>query len=375
MITRSHPRVLHVLVPQREGAIGGADLHVLDLATQQQRTGWAPAIWSPRAPESYRVLLRTAGLEVIDAPLNRPLDLARLAGKLDVDVVHAHGYESNYLVATLRLLVPEWRRLPMVVTAHGWIETTVQLRMKSALDRLAARMAHARIASASAHVGRLPSRFGVNFVVHNGVQPPPATRRAGASPDRSKPLVIGSVGRLSPEKRVDLLLTAAAKLITAGTDLKLLIVGGGDQRGPLEQLVSQLGIADRVSFTGLVADTDPPYSRMSMLVQASDTEGTPRTVIEAMARRLPIVATDVGDVAELLDNGRCGVLVPAGDVEALAAAIERLGSDLNLADQLARAAETRFQEHFTIEIMERNVARCYEAAIKLANHEKKEMSL
>jgi glycosyltransferase involved in cell wall biosynthesis len=371
--------VVHVIVPQREGAIGGADLHVLDLARQQRETGWHPWVLAPRAPNQYVRLLCEAGVDVLVVPMHRLLHLARIPRHIDFDIVHAHGYESNYLVAALRLAVPSWRRIPTVTTAHGWIETGLWLRMKSMLDRLTARTAHVRIASAQAHAVRMWSGRGKNFVVHNGVRSPSEgglrqpSAAIGASAPRDLPatFVVGSVGRLSPEKRVDLFLVSAAKTVAAGHDVQFAVVGGGHERARLEELVVTLGLEGRVSFTGLVDDPGQQYAEMDVLVQASDTEGTPRTVIEAMARGLPVVATDVGDVAELLDHGASGLLVPTGDADAMSAAIQLLLADRGLATEIAARAEARYRERFTINVMAKEVERCYEAAIGCAGKQQR----
>ena len=99
--------------------------------------------------------------------------LARIPAQQRITLVHSHGYESSYLVACLRAVSPVWRRLPTTMTAHGWIETTPWLRIKSGLDRLASRAAHVRIASAARHAPRLPGRGEIR-VIHNGVPVPAA---------------------------------------------------------------------------------------------------------------------------------------------------------------------------------------------------------
>ncbi|MGH3998526.1 MAG: glycosyltransferase, partial [Pseudonocardiaceae bacterium] len=115
-------------------------------------------------------------------------------------------------------------------------------------------------------------------------------------------------------------------------------------------------------FTGLVPEVTPALIAMDVLVQPSDTEGTPRSVLEAMAHRLPVVATDVGDVAELLDQGRCGELVPPGDAGLLAQAVERLLADPAHAQGLTECARSRYQDRYTIEIMRRRVDEAYQTA-------------
>ncbi len=300
------PRVLHVIVPQREGAIGGADLHVLDLAAAQHLAGtYRPLILSPRAPRDYLQRLRGADLEVLSPGLLRAERYACLPRQHGITLVHAHGYEANYLVAVMRAVSRCWRQLPFVVTAHGWIETTRRLRLHSRLDRYCGKRAQVRMASAARHARMLHADHGVVMVVRNGVPAPAnerlntlranrgALREALGIPPQAR--VIGNVGRLSCEKRVDLVLAAAHRLAPDRPDLHVLIVGGGDQRVALEALTQRLYLSRRVTFTGLVKDVTPALIAMDVLVQSSDTEGTPRAVLEAMAHGLPVVATDVGD--------------------------------------------------------------------------------
>ncbi len=365
--------MLHVIVPQREGAIGGADLHVLDLAAAQQRAAtYRPLILSPRAPRDYLQRLRDADLEVLSPGLLRAERYTFLPWQHEITLLHAHGYEANYLVAAMRATFRRWRQLPFVVTAHGWIETTLRLRLHSRLDRYCGRLAHVRIATATRHACRLPANRGVVIVVHNGVTAPAdkrldtlrANRRAiretlGVPPQAT---VIGSVGRLSPEKRIDLILAVAHRLAPHRPDIHVLIVGGGDQRAGLEALAQRLSLGGRVTFTGLVPEVTPTLIAMDVLVQPSDTEGTPRSVLEAMAHRLPVVATDVGDVAELLDQGRCGELVPPGDAGLLAQAVERVLADPTHLRTLTGCAQSRYQNRYTIEAMRRRVDEAYQTA-------------
>lgn len=367
------PRMLHVIVPQREGAIGGADLHVLDLAAAQQRTGaYRPLILSPRAPRDYLQRLRDADLEVVSPGLLRAEHYACLPRQHEITLLHAHGYEANYLVAAMRATSRRWRQLPFVVTAHGWIETTLRLRLHTRLDRYCGRLAHVRIASAARHARRLHADRGAVMVVHNGVTAPAdkrldtlrANRRAirEALGVPAQATVIGSVGRLSPDKRVDLVLAAAHRLAPNRPDLHVLIVGGGDQRAKLEALAQRLRLGGRVTFTGLAPEVTRALIAMDVLVQPSDTEGTPRSVLEAMAHRLPVVATDVGDVAELLDQGRCGELVPPGNACLLAHAVERVLADPARVQNLTGCAQSRYQALYTIEAMCRRVDEAYQTA-------------
>ncbi|MDQ3762491.1 MAG: glycosyltransferase [Actinomycetota bacterium] len=344
---------------------------MLDLAAAQQQDGtYRPLILTPRASRDYLQRLDQVDLEVLSPGLFRPDRYHRLPRQRGITLIHAHGYEANYLVAAMRALCRCWRRMPLVVTAHGWIETTTRLRLHSHLDRYCARLAHVRIATAARHAPRFHAGQGVVVVIPNGVPDrgcPHALMNTrtliraflGVPP---KATIIGSVGRLSPEKRVDLVLAVAYRLTPHHPDLHVLVIGGGEQRAKLKELAQRLGLGRRVRFTGLLQDVTPALIAMDLLLQPSDTEGTPRTVLEAMAHRVPVVATDVGDVAELLDQGRCGELVPPGDADLLAGAVGHLLANPTRAQNLVQCARLRYEDHYSIEIMQRRVEEAYQAA-------------
>ncbi len=143
-------------------------------------------------------------------------------------------------------------------------------------------------------------------------------REMGFSTDA--PLV-GIIGRLVPVKNHELFLAAARRVAEAMPDARFLIVGDGERRAELEHMTRQFGLADVVRFTGWRRDLPAIYADLDVLVISSHNEGTPVSIIEAMAAGVPVVATAVGGVPDLLRDGQLGALVPPGDEAALAAAI------------------------------------------------------
>jgi|WetSurMetagenome_2_1015567.scaffolds.fasta_scaffold00479_2 phosphatidyl-myo-inositol dimannoside synthase len=170
---------------------------------------------------------------------------------------------------------------------------------------------------------------------------------AGKIPRRSGDVVrILSVGRLVPHKGHRVLLDAAA-LLPPALPWRLVVAGDGPERAALEGLVSRKGLAGRVKFASRLSDEelDAEYGRASMFVLPSTSrggaEGFGIVLLEAMAARVPIIASATGGVPEVLDNGTCGILVPEGDVPALAGAIVRLAGDAELGRTLAERAWER----------------------------------
>lgn len=165
---------------------------------------------------------------------------------------------------------------------------------------------------------------------HNG-----AFRAAHRIP-AAAPLV-GIVGRLVPIKNHDLFLRAAARVHKQRPEVYFALIGDGERRAELTALVAALGLAECVRFTGWITDVLPVYSDLDVLVLSSRNEGVPISVIEAMAAHIPIVATYVGGVPDLVPDPRYGALVAADDPEAMAAAIlralDQTGYDLDAAQQ------------------------------------------
>jgi glycosyltransferase involved in cell wall biosynthesis len=183
---------------------------------------------------------------------------------------------------------------------------------------------------------------GAVRVIYNGVPPAPAL----ASRSPSSTPVIGAVGRLSHEKGLDTLLRA----VQAIPDCQLTILGDGDERANLESLASSLGIAGRVTFAGWV---EPPWTArwsFDVLAMPSHYEGFPLVLLEAMQAGIPVVASAVGGIPEMIVDGHDGVLVPPQDSDALARALTAV-----LADRAGREAMTGrarvVAERFTTERM------------------------
>jgi glycosyltransferase involved in cell wall biosynthesis len=144
-------------------------------------------------------------------------------------------------------------------------------------------------------------------------------RRTWNIPDTA-PLV-GIIGRLLPVKNHTLFLEAAKKIHAQKPDVRFVIVGDGEEREHIEQQTRDLGLTDIVTFSGWQQQMEQIYSDLDVLVICSLNEGTPIPIIEALAAGCPVVATDVGGIAELLDGGRLGKLVPSDDAEALSTAL------------------------------------------------------
>jgi glycosyltransferase involved in cell wall biosynthesis len=188
------------------------------------------------------------------------------------------------------------------------------------------------------------------------IRPIPAAvaRDVDASPHRIAPgPVVGVVARLSPEKGIDVLLHAMARW----PEIPLVVVGEGGRRAELEALARELGRAESTWFVGFQQRPQDFIAGMDLFVLPSRREGLGLVLLEAMRAELPVVASDVGGIRDLVEHDVTGILVPPEDPAALADAIERLLADSVLRARLGASGRARLQSHFTTE----QEARAYEA--------------
>jgi glycosyltransferase involved in cell wall biosynthesis len=179
-------------------------------------------------------------------------------------------------------------------------------------------------------------------VIENAVPMRPVTAR-----DPSRPLVIASVTRLQPPKDT-LTLVRALKIIAPHLH-HALIVGDGPDRSTIATAIADAGLADRVELLGDRGDVRDLLAGSDIFVLATLSEGMPLALLEAMAEGLPAVASSVGGVPEIVQDGENGLLVPAGDAAALARALHRLMADADLRVRLGCTARRTIAEHYGLE--------------------------
>jgi len=164
-------------------------------------------------------------------------------------------------------------------------------------------------------------------------------------------LTVGSIGRLSPEKGYCYLIRALSLLVKNGIDAKLVIIGEGGERNNLEIMAKKMDLAERVLLPGYRKDAGRYLPLFDVFVISSLTEGLPITLLEAMRAGIPIIATAVGGIPEVLSHGSAGRLVQTADAQELAQAITQLCQDESARVQLANAAYQNFVSRFSVEKM------------------------
>jgi glycosyltransferase involved in cell wall biosynthesis len=278
------------------------------------------------------------------------LRLARLFRSWRADVVHAHNTKPlTYCGPAARLAgVPA-----VIYTRHG--QRHESTRRQDLLFRAAARTAD-RLVCVSHDSASLCGKDGLPATkvstVWNGID---TSRFAYSGPCPGGPAVM--VGRLSPEKDVQTLVRAAAIVRAARPDFRLHVAGDGPCMADLRGLATSLGVDDAATFLGEVRDVPALLAGASLFVLSSLTEGISLTLLEAMARGLPVVATRVGGNGEVVADGETGLLVPPRSPNDLADAILRLHDEPQAARAMGLAGRARVERHFDV----RNMVGRYES--------------
>jgi glycosyltransferase involved in cell wall biosynthesis len=279
------------------------------------------------------------------------LKLARLFTSLGTDVVHTHNNDPLLYAGPAARIAG----VPVVLqTRHGQAVGTS--RKHRTAVRLASMLAR-RVVCVSDDSRQVAEREGIAgkklLTVHNGID----TRRFEfTGPRRNGPAVM--VARMVPAKGGDVLLRAVRQVLRTHPDFRLLMAGDGPALPELVRLAGELGIARSVQFLGEITNVPAVLASSSLFVLPSHSEGVSLTLLEAMARGLPVVTTRVGGSPEVVDP-TTGLLVPAGDVDALATALTRVWADPPAGERMGRAGRERVERLFDVRTMTRRYEALY----------------
>jgi len=359
-------RVLHLARDAGYGGIGGAEILVLEFARRLDPERFESFLCTTRRPEPDRAALAAresaelerSGVRVLN--LDRPSSaslmpwarLWRLLARERIDVVHAHMPRANVPGA----LLARAARVPVVVAhEHGSVRYADPVRRL--LNRsVVGPLTDAVLAVSEWDRRRLVDEQGLPEsrvrVFRNGILPLPED-----VPDVRPELaelgvpIIGALGRLDPVKGYDTLIEAVARLRADGVPVRCVIAGVGPDEARLRGLIRERRVEGDVILLGLREDVPALLRAFDAAVMSSRSEGAPLAIIEYMAAGLPIIATRVGGIPELIEPEVHGILVEPDDAEALAGGIRRVLGHPDQAAQLAAAARARQLAEFDLDVV------------------------
>ena len=371
------PMILHARVVCGNG--GGPDKTIFRSARylDPSRGAMAGAYIHPHDDpgiELLRVQARDQGFPLWEVPESGPLDpgtirsLIQLCKKLRVTVWHSHDYKTDLL----GLLLRRWLPIKLVATVHGWTNETVRTRFYYHVDQWCIKRYDQVIAVSPKLVDHC-QQLGVDperlTYIPNAIEVEdygryrtPAAARADMEIAADR-VILGTVGRLSKEKGVDRAISTLARIRRDIPTAELHIIGDGPQRSDLESLSKKLGVADGVRFWGWQPQVNHFYEIMDLLLMPSHTEGLPNVALEAMAIGVPVAATDVGAVRELLDDGRCGVILDPLDIIGWDRQIIGLLTNTPRRLEIAGLARRHIAQHFSFRQRMKQVLGVYEALL------------
>lgn len=318
--------------------------------------------------------LQQRDVTVVVIPLRRAFDLSNIwevvknIKRYEIDLLHSHGYRADIV----GLLAATIARRPIISTVHGWTPISRKLKFYEYIDKRCLKFFN-RILVVSTEIGKDLEKSGIEpskiAKIYNAVAIPSNGSYDGEGLKGEFKIgngvkLIGMIGRLSPEKGGKYFLMSCKELFRKYNNLQAIILGEGSERGYLENLSKELGITDKVFFLGHREDIEKIYAALDILVISSITEGIPMVILEAMAFSKPAVATDVGGVSEIIEDGKTGLLAKPKDPFDLAEKISFLleNSDVSLA--FGRKAREVVAEKFNAERWAREIERHYSAILK-----------
>jgi glycosyltransferase involved in cell wall biosynthesis len=368
-------RAVRIVELLATGTNGGAQEHVYSLLSRLDRERYEPVVISLSSGSAERKIARLGiPVHVIEEPDDAIAvgTVATLLSDLRPEVIHNHMYRAELVGTRAAIALGEaGHARPYVVgTVHS-------SRIRAPEDRavlraLTPRMDHlVAVSRAIEHkiAEERPSQVPVSLI-YNGVD---LVRYDHTDPCCTLPEeyglpaeahIVGVVARLEHEKGHPTLLDAWPQVIRRVPNARLLVVGEGSRRAELETQAAALGIAGSVIFTGRRDDVPAVTAALDVAVLPSYREAQGLTILEAMALSRPVVASAVGGIPEMIDDGRTGLLVPPHDPDALAAAIVRLLTDHPYADMLARGGHDLVHERFCVELMVYAVEEIYDEAAR-----------
>ena len=373
------PKRVRVVEILATGTSGGAQQHVFGLMTRLDTTHYEASVVSLSAGSAVRKLQRH-GVDV--TVIDEPDDLAATAALtahlalVRPDVIHTHMYRADIVGTRAAMALAESRRRrPYIVsTVHSsrirsHEDRELLRRLTPEMDQLIAvsRSIERKIADEHRTGARVRLIYnGVDLQVYDHQGPVTLREEYGLEAGSR---IVGVVARLEPEKGHQTLIEAWPHVLREVPDAYLLIVGEGSRRDFLEQWASAHKVGHRIVFTGRRDDIPAVTAGLDVAVLPSWREAQGLSILEAMALSRPVVASDVGGIPEMIQDGVTGLLVEHDNPVALAEAVVRLLKDRPYAETIARAGHDLVHSRFCIELMVKAIEQIYDEgalAVRLA---------
>lgn len=372
------PRVFHLI--SSSGFLGAENV-VLELAKESLAAGYWVTIGvfeNRRNPNLELAQAATSmGLKVKIFPCRGRFDLrtiSNIRAFIDKDypnLLHSHGYKANFYA-----LCATRGKMPWVVTNHNWLRTTFNLKLYAHLDSFLIKYAN-KVVTVSDDIAIEMVKRGVPkekiSVIDNGINlqrfsnqgSHETLKRSFGFNEKSR--IIGTVASLREGKGHIYFLEAAKSITSSFPDARFLIVGDGRERDRLEKKTAELGLSEKVIFAGSRKDIPEILSILDIFVLPSLKEGMPMALLEAMAAKRPVIATNVGAVPKVVVDKETGLLVEPRNPKALSATISELLVNKQTAARLGSKGYQKVENEFSAKTMATRYLEIYKTVLAQTN--------
>ncbi|WP_203180687.1 glycosyltransferase family 4 protein [Streptococcus mitis] len=375
----------HIIVRYNNGHCGGIDPHIIGLCKNQisMKTIYPILIIVSRDKkviDDYKDL-NIAYVDCTKCSNNfeTAFQVRKILTFLNIELLHCHGYSTNYFLYMLKKLdYKGFGRIKTVITCHGWVECNLHKRILTFFDFLTYSMGDSFICVSTAMKKRLEQKIKRKkiFVVNNGIDTSEHTFTDIEVDEFHQNFLIPSdmkivcyVGRLDLEKRPDRFVDFAEKLAKKREDVFFVIAGNGSLWDVLAEKISNSKYKERIRMIGEIYPASIVYRISDLLYLPSDTEGIPMCVLESMSIGTPVLASNVGGLSEIIENGRDGFLFERTEVDSICECSHFLLNNEQLLSEIAEYGKLKIKEHFSWEKMFKETMEVYNELLKRGGNE------
>ncbi|OGB74531.1 hypothetical protein A2V68_02890 [candidate division Kazan bacterium RBG_13_50_9] len=372
-------KTINIFYVIADSSLTGAPRHLLSLVDNLPKKDFAVSVVLPQGPLADELKRRKVHTFLVPmrarsdtAAVNR---LQKLLKKYDPDIVHAHGSRAGLIARwavrgmPIKVVYTEHTRTAQFRLANPVLDWA-HIRAMKALDQVTDMNIAVSKAVANFLVAAKVTKPHKIKVIYNGIELAPRKHIDNATLDiitrhglRSRDVIIGTIGSLNIQKDTATLLRAMQRVLKKLPKSRLVIVGSGPLKQRLEQLARKLKISDQAIFTGAVNDISSILQVMTVFVLPSRSEAFGISILEAMGASVPVIATRVGGIPEVITNNQNGLLIEPGDPKLLASTIIRLLNDRKLQQKLIRGGHEAIRKFSTKEMVQKT-ADLYQELIK-----------
>jgi glycosyltransferase involved in cell wall biosynthesis len=366
-------KIIHLI---STSGLYGAEKVVLNLCLGLKKAGFAPVIVTLTDPAAgYKELMNAAkimDLDFVAVPCAGKFDLKafsrlkKVISDQQADIVHTHGYKADLY----GLFAVRGMKIKLAATCHNWLEGDLFLRFYQWLDKKVLRRVGSIAAVSAVIAGELEAAGisrdkikiipnGIDLDSFRDIDPTGSKAKRAEFNISAEDRVLITVGRLSSEKGLDILLEAAAAIKDKFPDFKILLTGDGPLAETLKALAGKLGLGNKVIFAGRREDVAGLLAAADIFVLPSLIEGMPVSLLEAMAAKVPVIASAVGEIPAIIENGVSGILCTPGDKEDLSKSLLLLLTNAEKGRELADKALSTVTAKYSLDTMTRQYTKLY----------------